>query len=161
MACSIPNCQQKVHVRGWCNAHYIRWYRYGNPLEPRRRKPNGAGWISNGYRRITVNGKIVLEHRHIMEKLLGRRLHEGEMVHHKNGRKQDNRPQNLEHMTRGQHLVVHRIAFKHHIKNSRIFKLRSRGLSWKRIGAIVGMSDQGARYRFHHFPSPASLSIRS
>jgi hypothetical protein len=30
--CSIPNCDKPAWVRGWCQAHYARWQRYGDPL---------------------------------------------------------------------------------------------------------------------------------
>lgn len=35
--CSLPECDKKVFVRGWCSTHYWRWYRHGDPtVEPRR-----------------------------------------------------------------------------------------------------------------------------
>lgn len=56
------------------------------------------GWYitSNGYRKIRVNGGWVFEHRHVMEQTLGRPLYRNERVHHKNNRRTDNRPSNLE-----------------------------------------------------------------
>jgi len=30
--CSIPNCARLYEARGWCNLHYTRWRKYGDPL---------------------------------------------------------------------------------------------------------------------------------
>jgi len=50
----------------------------------------------NGYRIVRRKGREVPEHRDVVEKIIGRPLLADETVHHKNGNRADNRPENLE-----------------------------------------------------------------
>lgn len=61
----------------------------------------------NGYARKRVGNKEPLVHRLIAEKILGRKLRKGEEVHHKNKNRRDNRPENLEVMSKGDHIRLH------------------------------------------------------
>jgi hypothetical protein len=74
--------------------------------------PNARGWYK------TVHGYIILykpeypgatkagyimEHRWVMEQQLGRQLTKGEVVHHRDGNKANNAPENLQVMLKSQH----------------------------------------------------------
>lgn len=66
-----------------------------------------------GYVKIRVNGKLVWEHRHVMEQHLGRSLTKQESVHHINKCKSDNRLENLELCSsNAQHLTLHHTLFR-------------------------------------------------
>jgi hypothetical protein len=68
---------------------------------------NKTGTItSHGYRLITIDGKRVYEHRCVAEKSMGRKLKPKEQVHHINGLKLDNRPENLEVLDISKHLGI-------------------------------------------------------
>lgn len=95
--CSVKGCEKPYRTNGYCNAHNLR-ANAGLPLDPpiRAKAPHGSGYTApNGYRYIYVDGKRVLEHRHVMEQALGRPLLPDESVHHK-GPRDDNRPHKLE-----------------------------------------------------------------
>lgn len=49
--CQIEGCPDPVESRGWCNKHYLRWWKYGDPLYrvkpyPKRRPDNNGALCS-------------------------------------------------------------------------------------------------------------------
>ncbi len=80
-------------------AHALR----GNGICMACAQYKGGSINPEGYRKISVNGKRIFEHRHVMEKMLGRKLFFGETVHHGPGGRTDNRPKNLELRAPGKH----------------------------------------------------------
>ena len=54
------------------------------------------------------HGELYYLHRLIMEEKLGRRLNSNELVHHIDGNKMNNHPNNLELTNRSEHINTHR-----------------------------------------------------
>lgn len=58
-----------------------------------------------GYLRVWDGKRLVMEHRAVMEKKIGRPLSRAERVHHKDGNRQNNGPDNLVlYATQAQHI---------------------------------------------------------
>lgn len=88
-------------------------------VHPGPRNPNwrgGRSVASNGYVLIRVDKDHPLadvrgyayEHRIVAEQIVGRPLRKGEQVHHRDGDKTNNAPENLEILTAAQHRYEHR-----------------------------------------------------
>lgn len=95
--CSIEGCGKPRYVHGVCSMHHERIRKYGDPSFTKHLRQPGQ-WRTNrdGYVYRFVDGEKQLQHRLVMEEILGRALWPDESVHHLNGDRSDNSPDNLE-----------------------------------------------------------------
>lgn len=103
--CKVEGCDGiKIKRSGFCQRHLTALQLYGDPLAcgEKPNKPGTGCLTANGYRKLSINNKPILEHRYVMEQYLGRKLLPTENVHHKNGVRDDNRIENLELWSRSQ-----------------------------------------------------------
>ena len=105
-----------------------------------------VGYInSGGYRAFDIGGKQVTEHRLVAEQTLGRCLLPGEDVHHINGDKLDNRPENLAVLPKSQHSLEHfPLGWSFEAAQS----LKAEGLTLQQIGDKFGVTPQAIHSAF-------------
>ena len=118
----VPCARIKRMVPCACGGLKERMARQCRRCASRRAGPRNPNWkggrvvASNGYVLLRMPGHhladvrgYVYEHRLVAEQILGRRLKPGEISHHKNGFKADNRPENIEVVeSQHHHRVAHR-----------------------------------------------------
>ena len=97
----------------------------------------------NGYLRYSDSDYLV--HRRVKEKELGRRLKKGEIVHHTNRDRLDNRPENLELLTAKEHYKRHVVPILEERREARIIENLTPRIEAQASKAIViGFAAAGA-----------------
>ena len=111
---AVEGCGDGAVSGGLCRAHARRRRLYGDPEggRPRRLRTPEGGCVSHGYGKVPVvpaerhlvpDGRLhELEHRLVVARRLGRPLRTDEVVHHRNGDRLDNSPEDLELWTTAQ-----------------------------------------------------------
>jgi len=82
--CKVEGCEK------------VRFRKYGDPLAIQIAEAGEGHVDTEGYRRLRINGKNIMEHRLVMERHLGRKLLPNETVHHRDGNRLNNDITNLE-----------------------------------------------------------------
>lgn len=72
------------------------------------RRPPGPGWLDQGRYFLSVNGRTIARARVVMQELLGRDLRSDEIVHHLDENPLNDSPENLQIVSRADHLRLHR-----------------------------------------------------
>jgi hypothetical protein len=99
-------CEQCGRIRYYSPSTIKRTKRVGICGNCRKKEKTMS---TDGYWEIRVpeHKHKIKEHRYFMEKKIGRKLLSTELVHHINGKKLDNRIENLEIMSRAEHNILH------------------------------------------------------
>lgn len=83
---------------------------------------------------LADNHGYVLEHRLVWEQNNARELRRDEEVHHINGIRTDNRPENLVALTKSEHYQTHRTVANHYMTTEQLREAGRRGAAarWKK-----------------------------
>ncbi len=123
--------------------------------------------MSNNYTYTDKNGYLryydshYLVHKRLIEKKLGRLLVKGEVIHHINGNKQDNRLENLQVLTAKEHYKIHVVPILEERREAKISEKLTPVIASKVIMAFcLGISLFGAIVLIGGFIIPSNIDLR-
>jgi len=101
-------CNLPFNIEPWRKAKFCsRTCFYSHNRGENHSRYRHGGYLEKGYHVLLQNGRYVGVHRSIAERVLGRPLKHGEVVHHLNGDKKDNRNANLLICSNSYHQWLH------------------------------------------------------
>jgi hypothetical protein len=107
--CMMDTCNNKHLAKGLCSTHYAAFRSFMDKDRTLENQAKIGPQKEKEYIKLyrpshpfASKQGFVKEHRLVMEEMIGRYLERHETVHHKNGNRQDNRPENLELWSRRQ-----------------------------------------------------------
>jgi len=139
------SCQCKRRVGKWREKN-ANWkggrYKLQSGYIRLRIYPDDFFFAMSNSQRKGIHGTI-LEHRLVMAQHLGRCLHSWEIVHHKNGVKDDNRIENLQVILSDGHNQITLMEQRIKLLESRVLNLEAenillRGESWEKSNGLYG-----------------------
>jgi hypothetical protein len=97
--CEVGGCEEVAKYLKHCRRHYrqeMRGVLFTLPTVRGGWKLDSRGYVIRSHSYPGQGRRLQFQHRAVMEEMLGRRLIDNENVHHINGVRHDNRPENLE-----------------------------------------------------------------
>ena len=112
--CDLPLLEfdNRVRARKYIHGHNGRRISEKHHMWKGGRTISSKGYVLirvEGHPKAYAHGHYIQEHDLVMERSLGRYLYDYEVVHHKDGNRQNNNIENLELMTRGEHSAYHKV----------------------------------------------------
>lgn len=108
--CEVCNAELPKKNKRFCSQSCKGHYMLSKRDQTGERNPKWNGGkrrTCHGYIQVRVGDTYRYEHVVVMEQLLGRKLEPWEDVHHINGKKDDNSPENLTVMHESEHNRLH------------------------------------------------------